>query len=106
MDTRPDVLRTMVRLARRVFEHTRCGVKVIGSTDRREVLRDSDFVVLTFSYRNAYFRGVDTQVAARHGIRMCSSDTIGPGGIFRALREITHALAVARDTARLAQTLG
>ncbi|MGQ9661132.1 MAG: family 4 glycosyl hydrolase [Kiritimatiellia bacterium] len=102
VDTRPDVLRTMVRLARRVFEHTRCGVKVIGSPDRREVLRDSDFVVLTFSYRNTYFRGVDTQVAARHGIRMCSSDTIGPGGIFRALREIPHALAVARDTARLA----
>ena len=28
---------------------------------------------------------------------MCSSDTIGPGGIFRALREVPHALAMARD---------
>ncbi|MCX7591956.1 MAG: glycoside hydrolase family 4 [Kiritimatiellae bacterium] len=102
VDTRKDVLQTMMRLARRVFDHTRCRVKVIGSTDRREVLKGSDFVVLTFSYRNAYYRGVDTEVAAKHGIRMCSSDTIGPGGIFRALREIPHALAAARDTARLA----
>lgn len=58
-------------------------------------------MVLTFSDRNAHFRGIDTEIAARHGIRMCSSDTIGPGGIFRALREIPHALAVARDAAKL-----
>ena len=32
---------------------------------------------------------------------MCSSDTVGPGGIFRALREVPHALAMARDAARL-----
>ncbi len=102
VDTNPATLATMMRLARRVFAHARCGVKVIGSTDRREVMGDSDFIVLTFSDRNAHFRGLDTEIAARHGIRMCSSDTIGPGGIFRALREIPHALAMARDAQRLA----
>jgi len=102
VDTNPKVLKTMMRLARRIFAATRCGVKVIGSTDRSEVLKDSDFVVLTFSYRNAHYRGLDTQIAARHGIRMCSSDTIGPGGIFRALREVPHAVAMARDAQRLA----
>lgn len=102
VDTNPKVLATMTRLARRVFAHAKCGVKVVASTDRREVMADSDFIVLTFSDRNAHFRGVDTEIAARHGIRMCSSDTIGPGGIFRALREIPHALAMARDAQRLA----
>jgi alpha-galactosidase len=102
VDTEPKVLRTMMRLARRVCKAAKCGVKVIGSTKRREVMRDSDFVVLTFSYRNAHFRGVDTEIAAKHGMRMCSSDTIGPGGIFRALREVPHALAMARDVRRLA----
>jgi len=102
VDTREDVLRTMMRLARRVFRHTGCGVKVIGSTNRRDVMADSDFIVLTFSDRNAHFRGIDTAISAKHGIRMCSSDTIGPGGIFRALREVPHAVAMARDAARLA----
>ena len=102
VDTDAKVLRTMVRLAKRIFKQTRCGVKVIGSTRRREVMRDSDFIVLTFSYRNAHYRGVDTEIAARHGIRMCSSDTIGPGGIFRALREGPHVLAVANDARKLA----
>jgi alpha-galactosidase len=102
VDTDAKVLRTMVRLARRVFESRRCGVRVVGSVDRRRVMADSDFIVLTFSDRNAHFRGIDTRLAARHGIRMCSSDTIGPGGIFRALREVPHAVAMARDAARLA----
>ena len=102
VDTNPAVLRTMGQLARRVFAHRRCGVKVLASTDRRKVMADSDFVILSFSHRNAYYRGVDTQVAARHGMRMCSSDTIGPGGIFRAMRETPHVLAVTRDAERLA----
>ena len=101
VDTDPRALATIVKLARRICAHTKCGVKVIGSTDRRKVMKDSNFVVLTFSNRNAHFRGLDTQIAAKHGIRMCSSDTIGPGGIFRALREIPHVLAVAKDAARL-----
>jgi alpha-galactosidase len=41
-------------------------------------------------------------IAARHGIRMCSGDTIGPGGIFRALRELPKVLAMAADARRLA----
>ncbi len=102
VDTDPKVLATMMRLAKRIFAHTKCGVKLIGSTDRRAVMADSDFIVLTFSERNAYYRGLDTQIAARHGFRMCSSDTIGPGGIFRALREAPRALAMARDARALA----
>ncbi len=102
VDTDEKVLKTMMRLARRICRHTGCGVKVVGSTDRRRVLAGADFVVLTFSDRNAHFRGLDTRIAAAHGIRMCSSDTIGPGGIFRSLREVPHALAMARDVRRLA----
>lgn len=102
VDTNPDVLRSMMRLAEHVFAQTDCGVELVGSTERRDVLGGSDFIVLTFSDRNAYFRGLDTQIAARHGVKMCSSDTIGPGGIFRALREVPHVLAMAKDAQELA----
>ncbi|MAE61841.1 MAG: glycoside hydrolase family 4 [Planctomycetaceae bacterium] len=102
VDTDARVLRTMAGLARRVFKHTKCGVKTVASTKRREVLAGSDFVVLSFSHGNAHYRGVDTQIAAKHGMRMCSSDTIGPGGIFRTLRELPNVVAMAKDAHRLA----
>ena len=102
VDTDAQVLETMMHLGRRVTEATVAGTTLTGSTDRREVLQDADFVVLTFSYRNAHFRGVDCRVSDKYGVKMCSGDTIGPGGIFRALREIPTALAVASDVAELA----
>ena len=97
VDTDPKVLETMMNLAKRVFRHTGADTELIGSTDRTNVIDDSDFVVLTFSHKNACYRGIDTEISAKHGIRMCSSDTIGPGGIFRAMREIPRALDMARD---------
>ena len=102
VDTDEKALRTMMKLARRVFRQKKCDVKLIGSVNRREVMKDSDFVVLSFSERNSYYRGIDTKLAAKHGMRMCSSDTIGPGGMFRALRELPNIVEMANDTRRLA----
>lgn len=59
-------------------------------------------MVLSFSFRNAYCRGIDTRLSAKYGITMCSSDTIGPGGIFRALRELPEVLRIADDLRELA----
>ena len=102
VDTNPKVLKTMMDLADRAIEATKAPCKLIGSTDRREVMGSSDFIVTTFSDRNAHFRGVDTEISAKYGVRMCSSDTIGPGGIFRALRELPTLLAMAKDAEELA----
>ncbi|MFP4385396.1 MAG: glycoside hydrolase family 4 [Spirochaetia bacterium] len=102
VDTNPAVLKTITKLANRAVSETGANVKIQASVNRRDVLPDADFVVLTFSDRNAHFRGIDTEISAKYGVRMCSSDTIGPGGIFRALREIPHVLSMARDTEELA----
>ena len=102
VDTKADVLDTMMQVAKRAIEATGAPTKLIGSTDRREVLKDADFVVLSFSFRNAYYRGIDTRISRKYGVTMCSSDTIGPGGIFRALREVPEILRVAEDLRELA----
>jgi alpha-galactosidase/6-phospho-beta-glucosidase family protein len=101
VDTNADTLKTMVKLAQRAIDTTGSQTKVIGSTDRREVIADCDFVVLSFSANNTWYRGVDTRISKKYGVTMCSSDTIGPGGIFRAMREIPEALAVCRDVEEL-----
>lgn len=102
VDTDPAVLETMMNIARRAKEATGAPLTLEGSTDRREVMKNADFVVLSFSYRNAYYRELDTRIAKKYGVTMCSSDTIGPGGIFRALRELPEILRVADDVRRLA----
>ncbi len=97
VDTNEEKLEKMVKLAKMVAEAN--GVKLIieGSTDRREVLPGADFVVLSFADSTVKYRGIDCGVSEKYGIRMCSGDTIGPGGIFRAMRELPAIMECVHD---------
>lgn len=57
--------------------------------------------VLSFANQSTLFRGIDCEVSERFGVRMCSGDTVGPGGIFRAMREFPVILECARDVESL-----
>ena len=102
VDTNPSVLKTMKDLADKAVDHTSAPCDVIASTERKDVLKDADFIVTTFSDRNAHFRGVDTEISAKYGVRMCSADTIGPGGIFRTLREMPKLMDMVKDAEKMA----
>jgi len=94
-------LEKMVTLARMAAREQGVPLKVEGSTDRREVLRGADFVVLSFAVDTVKYRGIDCQISLKYGIRMCSGDTIGPGGIFRAMRELPVIMECAKDIEEL-----
>ena len=87
VDTDADRLEKMRRLAQMVIDARGVALRLEASTDARDVLAGSDFVVLSFAHDNARYRGVDCEIAEKYGMRMCSGDTIGPGGVFRTLRE-------------------
>ncbi|MFD3258374.1 glycoside hydrolase family 4 [Paenibacillus lentus] len=101
VDTDEEKLSKMVRLAEMVAKENNVPLKVEGSTNRREVLKGADFVVLSFAEDTVKYRGIDCQVALKYGIRMCSGDTIGPGGIFRAMRELPVIMECAKDIEEL-----
>lgn len=96
VDTDPEHLQGMRKLAEAIRAESGAGHEISAATDFREALPGADFVILSFSHRNAHYRGVDVQVSARHGVRMCSGDTIGPGGVFRALREFPKVMEIGR----------
>jgi len=91
----------MVKLAEIMIDHLKSPLKVEGSTDRRDVLPGADFVVLSFANDGVKYRGIDCEISKKYGVLMCSGDTIGPGGIFRAARELPEILRVAGDVKEL-----
>ena len=101
VDTDPDRLDKMAALAEAVITASGVPLALEASTDRTTVLSGADFVVLSFADRSVKFRGIDCAMAERYGVRMCSGDTIGPGGIFRAMREFPIILECANDIERL-----
>ncbi len=95
------VLEKMTRLAKMAVREAGISLKIESSMDRRAVLEGADFVVACFAKDSIYYRGMECNVSAKYGVRMSSGDSAGPGGIFRALRELPTLLSCADDTLEL-----
>lgn len=97
VDVNPEMLDVMNRLCRRIIVDTGAELNVEATPDRKTALRDADFVVLSFSKRGVDLREIDTVIPALYGVRQSCGDSIGPGGLFRAIRTIPMLLEIARD---------
>ncbi len=104
MDVDEARLQTMVKLAEKLVEAEQSPLAVRGTPDQRESLRDADFVIAAISVGGMEAWADDIEIPARHGIVMHVADSIGPGGIFRTLRNAPVLESVARDVAEVAAT--
>jgi alpha-galactosidase len=87
----------MEAFARRAIDATGVPATVRTTTDRRAALDGADYVVVTISTGGFASMAHDLDVPARHGIRQSVGDTLGPGGLSRALRNIPVLVDIARD---------
>src|SRR6478735_3099929 len=98
-DVDPERLATAEIVARRIGETVGLQkLHVEATTDRREALRGADFVILMMQvggYKPATV--TDFEVPKEFGLRQTIADTLGIGGIFRALRTIPVIFDIARD---------
>jgi len=97
--TRLDLAR---RIAERLIEMTGKQWKVEASTDRGEVLRGTDYVVNSIEVAGLKNVRFDYDIPMKYGVDQCIGDTIGPGGIFKALRTGPAWLDIVADTQKLA----
>ncbi|MBX3015597.1 MAG: hypothetical protein KF832_29010 [Caldilineaceae bacterium] len=104
VDTDAERLEKLATLAHMVVQETGVALQIEAATDWKTVLPGADFVVLSFANQTVKYRGIDCTISAKYGVRMCSGDTIGPGGIFRAMREFPLILECAKDIERLCPT--
>lgn len=93
-DTDSVKLHWLKRIAERAIEEEGVGLRLEVSTDYRTLLKGADFVILAFAVEGVKLRGVDSAISTRHGMIMCSGDTIGPGGTMRTLREVPRQHAI------------
>jgi alpha-galactosidase len=101
-----DIDATRLELARgiaeRLIELSGKRWSVIASTDRAEVLEGSQYVISSIEVAGLDHVRADYEIPKRYGVDQCIGDTIGPGGIFKALRTGPVWLDIIADIARLA----
>ena len=89
------------RMAEKLVDISGKSWNVAASTDRRQLLEGSDFVVNTVEVAGLANVEHDYEIPLRYGVDQCIGDTIGPGGIFKALRTGQVWLQILRDCERL-----
>ncbi len=90
------------RMGEFLIERTGRNWTVEASTDRGQVLSGSDYVINTIEVAGLANVRHDYDIPMKYGVDQCIGDTIGPGGLFKALRTLPAWLDILADVERLA----
>lgn len=95
-DLDPDAADELCRLGRRLMSAAGSGFQVEREADPRRALRDADFVIVTITTGGLDAMAHDLEIPLRYGIVQAVGDTVGPGGLARALRNVPVFVELAR----------
>jgi alpha-galactosidase len=90
------------RIAERLVELSGKHWKVQASTERKDLLAGSDYVVNSIEVAGLQNVRADYDIPMKYGVDQCIGDTIGPGGIFKALRTGPAWLEIVADLEKVA----
>jgi alpha-galactosidase len=82
---------------RNLLSHSGRNFTVSAHTDFTQALDGADFVLFTFATGGYARWKKDIEICTRRGVLQSVGDTIGPGGIIRALRTIPVVIEIARE---------
>jgi len=102
MDIDPGRLAQARDLVQALIDRRALKARVEATTDRREAVRGADYVITTFQQGGLDAYRLDIEIPQRYGVEQCVGDTLGPGGVFRALRTIPVLIDLCHDMDDLA----
>jgi alpha-galactosidase len=105
VDINAEAVAGVTRFVERAVLYHNLPTRVIGTTERREVLAGADFVIVSIAVGGPAYDGVpfyyEVEIPKKYGVDQSVADTVGPGGVFRTLRTAPEMLAICRDMEEL-----
>jgi len=95
MDTDPERLELMGKFAKKLAIDTGTNINIEVTADRREALAGSNYVLTTIRVGDSFER--DIEIPLKYGVDQSVGDTVGPGGVFKALRTAPVLLDICDD---------
>ena len=99
-DISADRLAFAERLVSQIVAQTGAHATVTATADRAQAVRGAAYVINEIQVGGYASTRHDFDIPARYGVRQTIADTLGIGGIFRGLRTIPVAVALAEDMER------
>ena len=88
VDIAQEAADTMAALGRRIAAAAGSRMRVTAVPDRRQALAGARFVATTIAVGSAAAWRSDLDIPAAHGVLQTVGDSVGPGGVLRALRHV------------------
>lgn len=101
VDIDPERLAIARDLVNKIIEMTGKKWQVLASTDRREVIAGSDFVINQIEVVGLETVRYEYEIPLKYGVNQCIGDTLGPGGLFKTLRTLPSWIEIVRDVEEL-----
>lgn len=89
------------RVGERILREGDYPATITATTDRREALQGADYVITMILVGDIEVIRHDIEIPLKYGVDQCIGDTLGPGGVFRALRTIPVMLDICHDMEEL-----
>ena len=99
IDAGLEKLQIVTDLAKRMVEKSGIDLQIHATTDRKEALKDADFVTTQFRVGLLDARIRDEKIPLRYG--KIGQETTGAGGFAKALRSVPVILDICRDMEQL-----
>ena len=96
-------LRRIEAFASRMVQENHLSAQVYATTDRREAIRDADYVVCMVQVGGVEAFKHDYEIPLKYGVDQCIGDSLGPGGVMRGLRTIPVLAEIAQDMQEVAR---
>ncbi len=90
MDIDPMNLEMVTQLCVRDIQANQLPAKIVSTLDRREALRDADYVICMIRQGRLEAFQLDIDIPLKYGVDQCVGDTICAGGIMYAQRTIAE----------------
>src|SRR5258706_2039645 len=100
-DIAPAPLEDIQRLGRKIMSAAEADFAVETTTDLADALRGAEFVIVTITTGGLEAMRQDLDIPRKYGIYQAVGDTVGPGGLSRALRNIPAMVEIARTIERV-----
>ncbi|HOW65439.1 MAG TPA: alpha-galactosidase [Candidatus Paceibacterota bacterium] len=98
--TRPK-LDKMEAFVRRMIAENKLQARVWSTLDRREALKDADYVIIMIQVGGIEAFRKDYEIPMKYGVDQCVADSLGPGGVFRGMRTIPVLIDIVREMEEL-----
>lgn len=85
------------RILENMVDKAKADITVESTTDRCRAFENADFIYLSISVGAQETEWTDIYIPLKFGIPQNTGDTVGPGGIFRALRCIPIVAKIVKD---------